>query len=122
MLSDLWCHCVMCIEDKEDLVPKKTVAKTGASSNKWRQPPAKRRRKNSTKSADNPKETVTSRGATLSQEVAHSLTGGANLSASSSSSEDEFDRIVKNWNEDTSSLNNVAKELTSTRRGKRTRK
>ena len=116
-----------CVEDKEDCVPKKGTTKRSkvGTSPKRKQPAAKRRKKNSTNSDGDSNNAAAFQEATSSQ-IGHSLTAGPNLSASSSSSssEDEFDRIVKNWNENDSSMDHMIAEITSTstRGQKRTRK
>ena len=81
----------------------------GAQTTIKRQPAAKRQKKSNAQGSS-------------SSEVSQPILRGPNLSASSSSSsEDEFDSLVKNWNGDTS-INIAIEDGSTTKRQKRTKR
>ena len=96
------------VEDEQEYVnlnakPGPVKRTRGAQTSRKRQPVAKRWRKNPTTIVDDRSNLISAQASSSSSEVSQPVLTGPNLSASSSSSsEDEFDSLVKNWNGDIS--------------------
>ena len=109
---------IITTEDKEEYLPKKRPIKK--RNIKQRRPAAKRQKSSALSDVDsNHIKTIQK---SPSNQDDQPLSRGSNLSASSSSSsEDEFDSLVKDLNED-ETLNIIIEERTLTRQQNRTTK
>ena len=114
----LFHYYIITTEDKEEYRPKKRPIKK--RNIKQRRPAAKRQKSSALSDVDSNHIKTTQK--SPSNQDDQPLSRGSNLSASSSSSsEDEFDSLVKDLNED-ETLNTIIEERTLTRQQNRTTK